>query len=85
MVLNLVDKRRCTIGLLYEFLNKISTSPVEAKKIEFNSSLKDKTTMVLMMGMVPSTHPRGCFDPVHYGGKMMVTWQKYFMKVGFLC
>jgi hypothetical protein len=63
MVLNLVDKRRCTIGLLYEFLNKISTSPVEAKKIEFNSSLKDKTTMVLMMGMVPSTHPCGCFVP----------------------
>jgi hypothetical protein len=34
---------------------------VEAKKFEFNSSLKDKTTMVLMMGMVPSTHPCGCF------------------------
>jgi hypothetical protein len=34
---------------------------VETKKIEFNSSLRDKTTMVLMMGMVPSTHPCGCF------------------------
>jgi hypothetical protein len=33
---------------------------VEAKKIEFNSSLRDKTTMVLTMGMVPSTHPCGC-------------------------
>jgi hypothetical protein len=39
------------------FSNKISTSLVEAKKIEFNSSLRDKTIMVLMMGMVPSTHP----------------------------
>ncbi len=57
----MVDKRGCTIGFLHEFLNKISTSLVETKKIEFNSSLRDKTTMVLMMGMVPSTHPCGCF------------------------
>jgi hypothetical protein len=73
------------MGLLYEFLNKISTSLVEAKKKEFNSSLRDKTTMVLMMGMVPSTHPCGCFVSHPYGGKMMVLWQKNLMKVGFLC
>ncbi len=53
IVVNLVDKRGCTIGLLYEFLNKICTSLVEAKQIEFNSSLRYKATMVLMMGMVP--------------------------------
>jgi hypothetical protein len=53
----LVDKRGCTIELLYEFLKKINTSLVEAKKFEFNSSLRDKTKMVLIMGMVPSTHP----------------------------
>ncbi len=49
IVLNLVDKRGYTTRLLYELLNKISTSLVEAKKIEFNSSLRNKTTMVLSM------------------------------------
>jgi hypothetical protein len=45
----LVDKRGYTTRLLYELLNKISTSLVEAKKKEFNSSLRNKTTMVLSM------------------------------------
>jgi hypothetical protein len=57
---------------------------MEVKKIECNSSLRDKTTMVLMMGMVPLTHPCGCFVAHHSGGKMMVLCQKN-MKVGFLC
>jgi len=36
------------------------------QKFEFNSSLRGKTTMVLIMGMVPSTHQCGCFvtDPL---------------------